>query len=117
MPRINRQPAERGLDAEAAARRLGGARREGSGWKCRCPAHDDRTPSLHISDREDGGLLVHCFGGCTNDRVIAGMRAHGIDVAPPNEFSEGATGSRRGHSENGWTPILPAPDDVPTPAS
>ena len=116
MPRINRQPAERGLDAEAAARRLGGARREGSGWKCRCPAHDDRTPSLHVSDREDGGLLVHCFApGCTQDRVIDAMRAHGIDVAPPNEFRRARLGQRGGPATNGWTPIMPVPDDAPTP--
>ena len=80
--------AERGLGAEHAAKILGGARRDGKGWKCRCPAHDDRTPSLHLSDREDGGLLAHCFRGCPQDRVIDGMRAHGIDVAPPTEFSE-----------------------------
>ena len=113
MPRINR--AERGLGAERAAKILGGARREGSGWKCRCPAHDDRTASLHLSDREDGGLLAHCFAGCTQERVIEAMRARGVDVAPPTEFPRRASGSAGRREEDGWTLIMPVPDDAPPP--
>jgi hypothetical protein len=114
MPRINR--AERGLGAERAAKILGGARREGSGWKCRCPAHDDRTASLHLSDREDGGLLAHCFHpGCTQERVIEAMRARGVDVAPPSEVPTRAPGSAGTPSDAGWTTIMPVPDDAPPP--
>ena len=116
MPRIFHRPLERGLGAERAAKILGGARREGNGWKCRCPAHDDRTPSLHISDREDGGLLVHCFApGCTQQRVIDAMRALGIDVAPPDKFPARAEGSTGRGSGDGWTLIMPVPDDAPAP--
>jgi hypothetical protein len=31
---------------------------------CRCPAHDDYSPSLHLRE-DDQGLLVHCFAGCS----------------------------------------------------
>jgi len=31
---------------------------------CRCPAHDDFSPSLHIKEDEQG-LLCFCFAGCS----------------------------------------------------
>lgn len=31
---------------------------------CRCPAHDDFSPSLHVWEDGDG-LGVHCFAGCS----------------------------------------------------
>lgn len=29
-----------------------------------CPAHDDKSPSLQISETFEGKLLLHCFAGC-----------------------------------------------------
>lgn len=55
-------------------------------WMARCPAHQDRSPSLSISERE-GRLLVHCFGGCD---VLSVLQAVGLDYAalyPPRESS------------------------------
>jgi hypothetical protein len=46
------------------------ARRCGSCWMARCPAHDDRTPSLSIKEA-DGLVLVHCHAGCSQQAVIA----------------------------------------------
>ena len=40
----------------------------------RCPAHDDRTPSLSIREGHDGKLLVHCHAGCEQMRVIEVLR-------------------------------------------
>lgn len=34
-----------------------------------CPAHDDRTPSLSISDSASGRLLLHCHAGCDHKAV------------------------------------------------
>ncbi len=34
-----------------------------------CPAHDDRTPSLSIGIDDDSRVLLHCFGGCSQDAV------------------------------------------------
>ena len=53
------------------------ARRSASGWTARCPAHDDRTPSLSIGWR-DGRVLLHCFGGCTQADVIDALRRRGL---------------------------------------
>ena len=45
--------------------RLDGARKTGSGrWLAKCPAHEDRSPSLSVRELEGGTLLVKCFGGC-----------------------------------------------------
>jgi putative DNA primase/helicase len=53
-------------------------RRDGIGWMARCPAHEDRTPSLSIRDSDEGKVLVHCFAGCEQERVIAALRSRGI---------------------------------------
>jgi hypothetical protein len=43
------------------------------GWQCRCPAHDDSTASLSISEGADGRILIHCFAGCTPEAVCAAL--------------------------------------------
>jgi hypothetical protein len=35
---------------EYIARRLEKPRRSGKGWRCCCPAHDDKEPSFDIED-------------------------------------------------------------------
>jgi putative DNA primase/helicase len=44
---------------------------------CRCPAHDDRTPSLHISEKA-GQLLWHCHGPCSQERVQEALVSKGL---------------------------------------
>lgn len=46
-------------------------------WLACCPAHDDRSPSLAITDKGDRALL-HCYAGCTFDEIRAalGMQSH-----------------------------------------
>jgi len=65
------------MKAEAIAKVLGG-RKVGSRWVARCVAHDDRDPSLSIQDSADGKVLVHCFAGCDQARVIAALRLLGL---------------------------------------
>ncbi len=43
--------------------------RNGSSWMALCPAHDDRNPSLSISEGEAGKVLLHCFAGCPTEDV------------------------------------------------
>lgn len=45
---------------------------------CRCPAHDDSSPSLSIKQTPDGIVLVHCFGGCVQGAVIQALRERGL---------------------------------------
>ena len=42
-----------------------------------CPAHDDRSPSLSVSD-SNGKILVRCFAGCTQEEVIGALRDLGL---------------------------------------
>jgi putative DNA primase/helicase len=65
------------MTATTIAKALGG-RKTGAGWMARCPAHDDREPSLSIAHGADGKLLVHCHAGCEQHRVVAALRARGI---------------------------------------
>ena len=51
--------------------RVQGAKPNGRGWVARCPAHDDRTPSLSIDQGDDGRALLHCHAGCTHDAIAA----------------------------------------------
>lgn len=42
-------------------------------WLARCPAHEDRSPSLSIRELEDGRVLLHDFGGCSAADVLAAL--------------------------------------------
>ena len=50
------------MSAADIAHALGDARREGRGWRCRCPLHQGR--SLTLRDGDGGRVLVTCWGGC-----------------------------------------------------
>lgn len=65
------------MTAETVAKALGG-RKAGAAWMARCPAHDDRAPSLSIADARDGKVLVRCHAGCDQRDVIAALRARGV---------------------------------------
>jgi putative DNA primase/helicase len=67
------------VNAETIARALGG-RRIGTTWTARCPAHDDRTPSLSIRDADGSKVLVRCHAGCGQERVIDALRGRGLWV-------------------------------------
>jgi hypothetical protein len=65
------------MTAEPIAKALGG-RRVGNGWIARCPAHDDRNPSLSLSTGKDGKVLLRCHAGCNQAQVIDALRARGL---------------------------------------
>jgi hypothetical protein len=65
------------VTAETIARALGG-HRAGTTWMARCPAHDDRSPSLSISAGKDGKVLVHCHARCDQRDVIAALADRGL---------------------------------------
>jgi putative DNA primase/helicase len=64
------------MHAEFIAKALGGFR-AGASWMARCPAHDDRTPSLSIREA-DGKVLVRCHARCEQEQVIAALRSRGL---------------------------------------
>ncbi|WP_254473277.1 toprim domain-containing protein [Bartonella sp. B1098] len=44
----------------------------------RCPAHDDRLPSLSITNGLDGRLLLTCYAGCSFREIIQALRRIGL---------------------------------------
>lgn len=67
------------MDVEAFLARLDGVRARGKGqWYARCPAHDDRGPSLSVKEGDDGRILLHCFAGCGAVEVV---RAVGLELS------------------------------------
>ena len=65
------------MRAESIAGALSG-RKVGGCWMARCPAHDDRKPSLAIRQGTDGKVLVRCHAGCDQERLIAALRSLGL---------------------------------------
>ena len=75
------------------AERLG-ARRQGEGWSLvKCPAHDDRTPSLRISASRNGGTIVFCHGKqCDEADFMEAIKLEREDLFPDREPSWSAGG-------------------------
>lgn len=63
--------------ARDLVRALGGKWRGGHNV-CRCPAHDDSSPSLSVSQTRDGRVLVHCHAGCPQMSVIEALKGMGL---------------------------------------
>ena len=73
-------PTERILSA--LADRNCDPKRNGKGWSARCPAHEDRRPSLSVSEGDDGRALVHCHAGCTVDAICDAVGLRVADLMP-----------------------------------
>ena len=59
--------------------RLDGVTEKSNGeWSARCPAHDDRNPSLNIARGDDGRVLVKCWAECGTLEVV---QAVGLTLA------------------------------------
>ena len=59
--------------------RLPDARRASAGWQARCPAHEDRSPSLSIREGS-GAILLHCFAGCDTSEIVAALGLRMADL-------------------------------------
>lgn len=62
--------------------RLERVRRAGNGYTARCPAHEDRTASLSLSEGSDGRALLHCFAGCSALDVVHALGLEVGDLFP-----------------------------------
>ncbi len=48
-------------------------------YYAKCCAHDDKTPSLHITER-DNRILIYCFAGCSADNVLDAIGLQWADL-------------------------------------
>lgn len=70
------------MSAQLLLSRLNKVRKMGGNhWVACCPAHDDRGPSLSVTER-DGRLLFHCFAGCEAEDVLSAVGLRWTDVLP-----------------------------------
>lgn len=70
---------------------------------CKCPAHDDRSPSFSVSETRDGRPLVHCFAGCTQNDVIAALKSRGLwagEAVRDPSYPQGFTRKHDGLADN-----------------
>lgn len=70
------------------------ARKTRDGWNARCPAHDDRNPSLSVRAGENGTVLLTCHAGCHTDAVVAAMGLQMSDLFPSDLRASGRGNSR-----------------------
>ena len=60
--------------------RLDGVRPRGAGkWSARCPAHQDKSPSLSIAEG-DKGLLLKCWAGCRLEEICTSLSIRPADL-------------------------------------
>lgn len=72
--------------------------RTGDGYRARCPAHDDSSPSLSIGVGRDGKVLLCCFAGCDFAAIVKAMGLKPEDLFVREEetpFSLGALAVRK----------------------
>ena len=47
------------------------AKRDGIGWRARCPAHGGKSAtSLSIAQGDDGRVLLKCHAGCSHRAIL-----------------------------------------------
>jgi len=76
---------------EQILNRLDKSSRNGNGYLARCPAHNDKNPSLKLTELSDGRILVHCFAGCATHDVLSA-----IGLTINDLFPDGALGEYKG---------------------
>lgn len=82
------------MKADLLLNRLDGVRDRGHGrWLAKCPAHDDRSPSLSVREADDGVVLLKCFSGCCVADIVAAVGLELRDLFP--ESNRGDTHARK----------------------
>ena len=50
-----------------------------------CPAHDDRIPSLLVTEKEHDRVIIHCFAGCHYAGVLSAIGLEPGDTYPKTD--------------------------------
>ena len=54
-------------------------------WIACCPAHEDKRPSLAITETDDGRILLKCFAGCSAYEVVSSVGMDLTDLFPKDQ--------------------------------
>lgn len=79
------KPIEKVLD------RLEGVRECNGSWKALCPAHDDREPSLSVSEGDEGKALLRCFASCETEEIVSALGLEMKDLFERNGYGGGGS--------------------------
>jgi putative DNA primase/helicase len=70
---------------ERILKQLKGAKASQQGWVALCPGHDDRNPSLSVSEGQDDQVLLRCHAGCTQESVVEALGLKMADLFAQSE--------------------------------
>jgi hypothetical protein len=56
-------------------------------WIACCPAHQDRRPSLTITEKDDGMVLIKCWAGCGAADILAAVGLE-FDALYPDKLDD-----------------------------
>jgi len=60
----------------------------GTSHRACCPAHDDKSPSLIVTEKPDGVILMHCFGGCSTSEILDALEIDAANLFPNRSGGE-----------------------------
>ena len=69
-------------------------------WIACCPAHDDKSPSLKITETSDAVVLLKCWAGCTAAEIVASLGLELRDLFPTGEGKTRRPGPTRSAIEH-----------------
>lgn len=84
------------MSVETLLGRLTSVKQRGaSRWSACCPAHDDKSPSLTISELPDGRVLIYCFALCGAAAVLDAVGLEFSALYPDEPLEHGRRGPHR----------------------
>ena len=63
--------------------KLGQVKKSGAGYTACCPAHDDGTASLSVSQGRDQPVVLHCHAGCQPDDILVRLGLTWAELSNP----------------------------------
>jgi hypothetical protein len=78
-------------------------------WIARCPAHQDKSPSMSVKQCDDGTILLHDFAGCSPSDILAAVGLELRDLFPErikDTSPEGRRRARQAFKQGAWAAAL-----------
>jgi hypothetical protein len=76
--------------ASRIAGMLKGSTKSSNGFQCKCPLHEDRTPSLSVKDGTHATVLI-CHAGCKTEAILRWLGIGFADLRKPGQESNETT--------------------------
>ena len=71
--------------------RMDNPRQRGDKWEARCPAHDDKNPSLGAWLGDNGAVIICCQAGCSKEEILNGLGLTWADMFPEKVGTDSRT--------------------------